>query len=162
MTTDGTRVQHFTVNGREVEVATETDTPLLYVLRNQLGLKGTRFGCGQGLCGACKVLVDGRAVNSCDTPVWAVAQKEVITVEGLNPDGVPHPVAQALVNSQAAQCGYCMSGIIVNAAALLAENPRPTRDEVRATLDDNLCRCGSHNRVVRAVLAAADAMDESL
>lgn len=149
-----------TVNGRAREVRTEDDTPLLYVLRNHLGLKGTRFGCGLGLCGACLVLVDGRPVLSCDTPVWSVSGAEVTTVEGLGTDGEPHPVARAIADGQAAQCGYCMSGIVVAAAALLRDNPDPTDAEVRAALDDNLCRCGAHNRVVRAVLAAAAELRE--
>ncbi|MCV7089865.1 (2Fe-2S)-binding protein [Mycobacterium interjectum] len=143
-----------TVNGRRHEVDADDDTPLLYVLRNRLGLKGTRFGCGVGLCGACFVLADGRPVYSCDTPLWAVAGKSIRTVEGLGDGGAPHPVVGALVAGQAAQCGYCMSGIVVAAAALLADNPDPTEDEVRTALDPNLCRCGSHNRVVAAVLSA--------
>jgi nicotinate dehydrogenase subunit A len=147
-----------TVNGRRYEVDAEDDTPLLYVLRNHLNLKGARFGCGIGLCGACFVLADGRPVYSCDTPLWSVAGKSIRTVEGLGADGEPHPVARALVEEQAAQCGYCMSGIVVAAAALLDANPDPTDAEVRAALDPNLCRCGSHNRVVRAVLRAAAAM----
>lgn len=140
------------VNGVRTDVDTEPDTALLYVLRNHLGLTGTRFGCGLGLCGACFVLVDGTPVYSCDTPVWAVEDREVTTVEGL---GTAHPVARAIVDAQAAQCGYCISGIIVAAAALLADNDDPTDAEVRAALDRNLCRCGAHNRIVRAVLAAA-------
>jgi nicotinate dehydrogenase subunit A len=150
-----------TVNGRRYEVDAEDDTPLLYVLRNHLNLKGARFGCGIGLCGACFVLADGRPVYSCDTPLWSVAGKSIRTVEGLGADGEPHPVARALVEEQAAQCGYCMSGIVVAAAALLDANPDPTDAEVRAALDPNLCRCGSHNRVVRAVLRAASEMRES-
>ena len=142
------------VNGQQRRVRTEPETALLYVLRNHLGLAGTRFGCGEGLCGACLVLVDGQPRYSCDTPVSAVAGKPVTTVEGLG----PHPVAEAIVAGQAAQCGYCMSGIVVSAAALLADDDDPTEDEVRAALDRNLCRCGSHNRVVRAVLAAAATM----
>jgi nicotinate dehydrogenase subunit A len=140
------------VNGQTRQVDADDDTALLYVLRNHLGLKGTRFGCGLGVCGACSVLVDGRRVYSCDTPLWSVNGKDVTTVEGL---GTPHPVARAIVEHQAAQCGYCMSGIVVSAAALLASNPDPSESEVRTALDDNLCRCGAHNRVVRAVLAAA-------
>ena len=146
------------VNGRREEVRTEQDSALLYVLRNHLGLKGTRFGCGLGLCGACFVLIDGRPEYSCDTPMWAVEDREVTTVEGLGTPGRPHPVAQAIVDGQAAQCGYCMSGIVVAAAALLAANPNPTEDDVRAALDRNLCRCGAHNRIMRAVLAAAAEM----
>jgi nicotinate dehydrogenase subunit A len=154
-------MRDLTVNGRRHEVDAEDDTPLLYVLRNHLGLKGTRFGCGVGLCGACFVLADGRPVYSCDTPLWSVAGKSIRTVEGLGDDGQPHPVARALVAGQAAQCGYCMSGIVVAAAALLAGNPDPTEAEVRAALDPNLCRCGSHNRVVGAVLSAAAEMREA-
>lgn len=143
------------VNGSTHEVRAEPDTPLLYVLRNHLGLKGTRFGCGLGICGACLVLVDGHPAYSCDTPLWAVDGKEVTTIEGLGADGEPHPVARSIVAHQAAQCGYCMSGIVVRAARLLTDNPDPSEADVRVGLDDNLCRCGSHNRVVRAVLAAA-------
>ncbi len=143
------------VNGRPEEVRTEQDTALLYVLRNHLGLTGTRFGCGLGLCGACLVLIDGRPAYSCDTPMWAVADREVTTVEGLGASGRPHPVAQAIIDGQAAQCGYCISGVVVSAAALLAANDDPSEAEVRAVLDGNLCRCGAQNRIVRAVLAAA-------
>ena len=143
------------VNGVRSEVHTEPDTALLYVLRNHLGLKGTRFGCGLGLCGACLVLVDGHPAYSCDTPLWALGDRAVTTVEGLSAPGHLHPVAQAIVDEQAAQCGYCISGIVVAAAVLLRENDDPTDAEVRAALDRNLCRCGAHNRIVRAVLAAA-------
>jgi nicotinate dehydrogenase subunit A len=146
------------VNGRIREVRAEPETALLYVLRNHLGLKGTRFGCGLGVCGACLVLVDGHPTYSCDTPLWAVDGKDVTTIEGLGADGDPHPVARSIVSHQAAQCGYCMSGIVVQAARLLADNPDPSETEVRAALDDNLCRCGAHNRVVLAVLAAAAEM----
>ncbi|HVV21371.1 MAG TPA: (2Fe-2S)-binding protein [Pseudonocardiaceae bacterium] len=138
------------VNGQRHEVDTEPDTALLYVLRNHLGLTGTRFGCGLGLCGACLVLVDGRPAYSCDIPVSAVDGAAVTTVEGLDP-----LVATAIVDEQAAQCGFCVSGIVVAATALLAENADPTEADVRAALDGNLCRCGAHNRVVRAVLTAA-------
>ena len=149
------------VNGEDRQIDAEDDTALLYILRNHLGLKGTRFGCGLGVCGACMVLVDGRTIYSCDTPLWSVEGKDVTTVEGLSPDGEPHPVARAIVAHQAAQCGYCMSGIVVSAARLLSSNPDPSESEVRAALDDNLCRCGAHNRVVRAVLAAAVEMREA-
>jgi nicotinate dehydrogenase subunit A len=148
-------VANVLVNGRHEEVHTEPDTALLYVLRNHLGLKGTRFGCGLGLCGACFVLIDGRPAYSCDTPVWAVEGREVITVEGLGTPQRPHPVARAIVGGQAAQCGFCISGIVIAAAALLARNDDPTEDEVRTALEGNLCRCGAHNRIVRAVVAAA-------
>lgn len=139
------------VNGERRDVAAAPDTPLLYVLRNDLGLPGTRFGCGGGQCGACFVLVDGRAMASCDLPVSFVLEKKVTTIEGL---AGQHPVQKALERHQAAQCGYCMSGIVMNAVALLSQNPNPTEVEVKATLDRNLCRCGSHNRVVRAILDA--------
>ena len=148
----------FQVNGHARQVRADDDTPLLYVLRNHLGLKGTRFGCGLSVCGACSVLVDGRPAYSCDTPLWSVKGKDVTTVEGLGTDVEPHPVASAIVEQQAAQCGYCMSGIVISAAALLATNADPSESEVRAALDDNLCRCGAHNRVVRAVLTAAAEM----
>jgi nicotinate dehydrogenase subunit A len=143
------------VNGQPREVRTEPETALLYVLRNHLGLKGTRFGCGLGLCGACMVLVDGQAVYSCDTPLWAVAGKQVTTIEGLGSPERPHPVTAALIDGQAAQCGYCLSGISIAAAELLARDDDPSEADVRAALDRNLCRCGAHNRIVRAVLAAA-------
>src|SRR5258708_2164119 len=146
------------VNGHLRQVQADDDTALLYVLRNHLGLKGTRFGCGLGVCGACSVLVDGKPAYSCDTPLWSVKGKDVTTVEGLGTDGEPHPVARAIVEHQAAQCGYCMSGIVVTPASLPATNPEATESEVRAALDDNLCRCGAHNRVVRAVLTAAAEM----
>ena len=135
--------------GRTVEAAPET--PLLYVLRNDLGLPGTRFGCGSGQCGACFVLIDGRAMASCDLPVSFVSGKKVTTIEGL---GGEHPVQKALERHQAAQCGYCMSGIVMAAVALLSENSSVGESEIRAALDKNLCRCGSHNRVVKAILDA--------
>jgi nicotinate dehydrogenase subunit A len=139
------------VNGVQHSVEAAPDTPLLYVLRNDLGLVGTRFGCGSGQCGACFVLIDGRAMASCDLPVSFAEGKKVTTVEGLEAE---HPVQKALVAEQAAQCGYCMSGIVMSAVALLETNKNPTEAELRAALDKNLCRCGSHNRVVRAILNA--------
>jgi nicotinate dehydrogenase subunit A len=138
------------VNGTEREVVCDPDTPLLYVLRNDLGLVGAKFGCGLGLCGACNVLVDGRPTHSCDTPVWAVAGKQVTTVEGLE----GHPLQETFVAEQALQCGYCTAGMVVTAAALLERDPDVDEDGVRAALDGNLCRCGAHNRIVRAVLGA--------
>jgi nicotinate dehydrogenase subunit A len=144
-----------TVNGVQTETEASGDTPLLYALRNDLALKGTRFGCGSGQCGACFVLIDGHAAPACDTPLWSAAGKSITTVEGLGPSGALHPLQEAFLAEQAAQCGFCTSGILISAAALLANNPRPTETEVRAALDRNLCRCGSHNRVVRAVLRAA-------
>ena len=143
------------VNGQRREVRTEPDTALLYVLRNHLGLKGTRFGCGLGLCGACLVLVDGRVAYSCDLPLWAAQDKEITTVEGLGTPDQPHPVTRALIAGQAAQCGYCLSGVIIAAVGLLGHNADPSDEEIRAALDDNLCRCGAHNRIVRAVRDAA-------
>jgi nicotinate dehydrogenase subunit A len=140
-----------TVNGIERTTTAAPETPLLYALRNDLELKGTRFGCGSGQCGACFVLIDGHAVPACDTPLWSAAGKKITTVEGLS----QHPLQQAFLDEQAAQCGFCTSGILVAAAALLEQNPNPTEVEARAALDRNLCRCGSHNRMVRAVLRAA-------
>ena len=140
----------FVVNGQPKEVEAEENTPLLYVLRNDLGLVGTRFGCGSGQCGACFVMVDGKPMASCDLPISFLENKTVTTVEGLN-----GKVQKALLAEQAAQCGYCMSGIIISAAALLERNPSPSEKEVKEALDKNLCRCGSHNRVVRAVMRAS-------
>ena len=137
------------VNGVERTVEAAPETPLLYVLRNDLGLPGTRFGCGSGQCGACFVLVDGRAMASCDLPISFVSGKKITTIEGL---GGAHPVQKALERHQAAQCGYCMSGIVMAAVALLSNNPKPGESAIRAALDKNLCRCGSHNRVVKAIL----------
>ena len=139
------------VNGVERSVEAAPETPLLYVLRNDLGLPGTRFGCGSGQCGACFVLVDGRAMASCDLPISFVSGKQVTTIEGL---GGEHPVQKALERHQAAQCGYCMSGIVMSAVALLSKNGSPSEGEIREALDKNLCRCGSHNRVVKAILDA--------
>jgi nicotinate dehydrogenase subunit A len=144
-----------TVNGATREVVAKPDTPLLYVLRNDFGLVGSRFGCGSGQCGACYVLIDGRPMASCDLPVSFAVGKQITTVEGLGANGQLHAVQRALIAEQAAQCGYCMSGIAISAAALLSSNRKPTESEVRAALDKHLCRCGSHNRVVKAVLKAA-------
>jgi nicotinate dehydrogenase subunit A len=143
------------VNGRRCESAAAADTPLIYVLRNDLGLKGTRFGCGSEQCGSCLVLVDGKPAYACTTPVSAVAGRRVTTVEGLAAGDEPHALQRALIAEQAAQCGYCLSGIVIRGAALLAENADPTEAQVRSALDAHLCRCGSHNRIVRAVLRAA-------
>ena len=142
-----------TVNGRRVEIDRPDDTPLLTALRDELGLVGTRFGCGQGLCGACTVLLDGTPVQSCDTPLWQAADASVVTVEGLATDG-PNAVQRNLIEHQAAQCGFCISGIVVRATALLTESPDATAEEVAAALERNLCRCGTHQRIVEAVLAA--------
>ena len=144
------------VNGssREVE-SPDPDVPLLYVLRNDLALTGTHFGCGLAQCGACTVLVDGKAVRSCVTPARAVAGMEVTTIEGLGTPAKPDPLQAAFIAEQAAQCGYCTAGIIMSAKALLSATPRPTREQVCDALAGNLCRCGSHDRVIRAVLRAA-------
>jgi nicotinate dehydrogenase subunit A len=144
-----------TVNGTAQVVSSEPDTPLLDVLRHDLGLAGPRFGCGIGLCGACFVIIDGQARSSCDFPAWAAEGKDVTTVEGLADGGTLHAVQQAVIDEQAAQCGYCTSGMIMSGVALLHRNPAPTEPEVRAALDGNLCRCGTHQRIVRAVLRAA-------
>ena len=140
------------VNGQARDVAAQPGARLLDVLRDELQLVGTRFGCGSGECGACQVLLDGRAVPACDTPLWATDGHEVTTVEGL-----PEALRQAFVDEQAAQCGYCSSGMLIGAAALLRTNPRPSDAQVRQVLDGHLCRCGAHNRIVRAVLRAAAA-----
>ena len=139
-----------TVNGAEHAVQADPKTPLLDVLRDELGLKGTRFGCGAGECGTCHVLVDGVSQASCNLPLWAVQGKVVTTVEGL-----PPALADAFVAEQAVQCGYCSSGVLIAAAALLRRQPQATEADVRSALDGHLCRCGAHNRVVRAVLRAA-------
>lgn len=143
------------VNGSERALQAEENTPLLYILRNDWDLRGTRFGCGVGQCGACHVLLDGVSVPACDTPVWATEGKAVVTVEGLGGGTGLHPLQQAFIDEQAGQCGYCLSGILVSAAALLAQQPQPTEAEVRQALDKHLCRCGAHNRIVRGVLRAA-------
>ena len=148
------------VNGRSHEIVAEAETPLLYVLRNELKLKGARFGCGQGQCGACMVLVDGKPVQSCDMPVSAAAGKPITTIEGLGSAAALHPLQRAFVAEQAAQCGYCVSGIIMSAKALLDANPRPTEVEIRAALKGNLCRCGTHQRILRAIRRAALEMEK--
>lgn len=143
------------VNGVKMMVEADPDETLLTVLRGSLGLMGTRFGCGANQCGACTVIVDDQAVASCDTPLWSVVGKDIVTIEGLGTPERPHPLQNAFIAEQAIQCGYCVSGILMSAAALLKRNPDPTEAEVRSALDRNLCRCGSHNRMVRAVLRAA-------
>ena len=143
------------VNGAMRSVPAEPDTPLLYVLRNDLGLNGAKFGCGLAQCGACTVLVDGKPARSCVTPIDTLGQSEITTVEGLGTLERPHPLQAAFMTEQAAQCGYCIAGVIMAAKALLDRNPQPSEAEVRQALADNLCRCGTHNRIVRAVLRAA-------
>ena len=146
---------HVTVNGEAHALACDPDSPLLDVLRAGLGLAGPRFGCGLGLCGACMVIIDGRPRTSCDYPAWAAEGTTVTTVEGLADGDRLHDVQRAFLDEQAAQCGYCTSGMIVAAAALLATSPAPTEQEVREALNGNLCRCGTHGRIVAAVLKAA-------
>jgi nicotinate dehydrogenase subunit A len=143
-----------TVNGRQHEVAAAPDTPLLYVLRNELELNGPKFGCGLAQCGACTVHVDGKPLRSCSVPVSSVKGK-VTTIEGLGTPEKPHPLQAAFVAEQAAQCGYCINGMIMTASAFLAQNPKPSDQQVRAALDGNLCRCGTHMRILRAVRRAA-------
>jgi nicotinate dehydrogenase subunit A len=155
MTTATAEPTRLTVNGVERQIGVDPATPLLSVLRGTLGLTASHFGCGANQCGACFVLVDGHAVAACDTPLWAVAGKEVTTLEGLGTPEQAHPLQRAFIAEQAMQCGYCISGIIISAAALLRRNPSPTEAQVREALDRNLCRCGAHNRIVRAVLRAA-------
>ncbi len=143
-----------TINGLSHDVPGDDGTPLLDVLRATLKLTGTRFGCGAGQCGACMVLLDGYAVPACTTPLWLVAGKEVITVEGLGTPERPHPLQAAFLDHQAGQCGYCWSGVLISAAALLRRQQHPDEASIREALDRNLCRCGAHNRMVRAVEAA--------
>ena len=142
------------VNGKPVHVRGDGTTPLLQVLRNELGLRGSRFGCGTEQCGACMVLFDDEPSFSCARPIESLAGKRVTTVEGLASGGSLSPLQQAFVDEQAGQCGYCLSGILISAAALLARNPRPSRSEIAAALDRHLCRCGVHNRIMRAVARA--------
>lgn len=145
----------FTVNRQGVAPELPDATMLLDVLRNTLGLTGSRFGCGAGACGSCMVLVDGVAQPSCTLPLWAVAGKSVVTIEGLGTPERPHPLQRAFIDHQAGQCGYCLAGIIVSAAGLLLKTPSPSETEIRDALDRNLCRCGAHNRIVRAVMQAS-------
>ena len=144
-----------TVNGEPVSLAADGDTPLLDVLRNHLGLVGTKFGCGLEQCGCCMVLVDGRPEKSCGKALSTVAGKTILTIEGLGTPERPHPLQQAFLDEQAGQCGYCLPGILITAKALLDVNPAPSRREIALALDDNICRCGSHARILRAVERAA-------
>ena len=146
------------VNGTTRTVEVERDTPLLYVLRNDLELNGAKFGCGLAQCGACTVTIDGQAVRSCATPVSAVGDKAIVTLEGLGSLEKLHPLQRAFIHEQAAQCGYCINGMIMTAKALLDRNKRPSETDIRTALADNLCRCGTHNRIVRAIQRAAKEM----
>jgi nicotinate dehydrogenase subunit A len=150
--------RRLTVNGASVTISfDDPETPLLYLLRNDLGLHGPRFGCGLGQCGACTVHIDGKAVRSCVTPISAIAtEARVVTLEGLGTPDKPHPLQRAFIEEQAVQCGYCINGMIMESAALLARNKRPSEAEIKEALARNLCRCGTHPRIVRAIRQAAD------
>ncbi len=143
------------VNGGDVQVTAMADTPLLYILRNDLQLNGPKYGCGLGECGACTVIMDGVAARSCVIPLAGAEGREVVTLEGLGSSTEPHPVQQAFIAEQAAQCGYCMNGMIMTAKALLDRNPNPSLDDIRRALSGNLCRCGTHVEILRAVQRAA-------
>src|SRR5450830_104953 len=143
------------VNGHTQEVSAMADTPLLLVLRNDLALNGAKYGCGLGECGACTVIIDGVAARSCVFPLSGAAGREIVTLEGLGTRQAPHPVQQAFIDEQAAQCGYCLNGMIMMAAALLARDPAPSEAAIRCELSRNLCRCGTHVEIVRAVQRAA-------
>ena len=145
------------VNGNSCTVEAESDTPLLYILRNDLKLKGARYGCGAGQCGSCTVIMDGKDIFSCDTPLWSAAGRHVTTIEGIGNAEHPHPLQQAFIDEQAAQCGYCVTGIIMAAKALLDRTPSPTDDDIDQALERHLCRCGTHNRIRRAIHKAARA-----
>lgn len=150
-----TQAVAFQLNGRQVSVASESGQTLLDLLRNTLGLKATRMGCGQGQCGACRVMLDGHAVAACETPLWAIEGKAVTTLEGLGNRSAPHALQTAFIEEQAMQCGFCTSGILMSAAALLQRQPRPSRQDIVQAIDGHLCRCGAHNRVVQAIEKAA-------
>lgn len=145
------------VNGKEHQVTRPSDEPLLWVLRDQLQLTGTKYGCGEGQCGACTVLLDGKAVRSCLTPFSAAAGKPIVTIEGLEHNGALHPVQQAFLSEEALQCGYCTSGMILSAVALLEKNPKPSDDEIVHAMNGNICRCGTYPLIVAAVRQAAHA-----
>jgi nicotinate dehydrogenase subunit A len=152
-----TRIVKLRVNGHAANVdVDDLETPLLYVLRNDLGLHGPRFGCGLGQCGACTVHLDGQAVRSCSISVGSVGNAEIVTLEGLGTPGHPHPLQTAFIAEQAVQCGYCINGMIMQSAALLAKTKSPGDDEIMSNLENNLCRCGTHARIVRAVKRAAN------
>lgn len=145
----------FTLNGKPARLDVDTDRMLLWVLRTELGLTGTKFGCGEGFCKACTVLLDGEPVQSCQTPLKLVKGKSVLTIEGLAKDGKLHPIQEAFIRKEAMQCGYCTSGMILMAYGLLLKNPRPTRAQILEALEGNLCRCGAHTRIVQAVESVA-------
>ncbi len=149
----------FTLNGQPVTVNVDTDRRLLWVLRTDLGLTGTKYGCGESYCGACTVIVNNEAIRSCQTLAKSIAGKEVVTIEGLSKDGKLHPLQQAFVQKDALQCGYCTPGMILNAYAFLKKHPQPSPSDILAGMEDNLCRCGAHNRIVRAIQKAAKEME---
>lgn len=150
-----TQAVAFQLNGQQVSVTSESGQTLLDLLRNTLALKATRMGCGQGQCGACRVMLDGHAVAACETPLWAIEGKAVTTLEGLGTRSAPHALQTAFIEEQAMQCGFCTSGILMSAAALLQRQPHPSRQDIVQAIDGHLCRCGAHNRVVRAIEKAA-------
>jgi aerobic-type carbon monoxide dehydrogenase small subunit (CoxS/CutS family) len=149
------RIISFMLNGKPTQLDTDDERPLLWVVRYDLGLTGTKYGCGEGLCGACTIIVDGEAVRGCVTGLRDVAGKSVLTIEGLEQEGKLHPLQRAFLKHSAFQCGYCTAGMIMSAYALLRKTPQPTQEQILTHLDDNLCRCGSHTRVVRAIQEAS-------
>ena len=151
---------HFSLNGEPVSLTGDEERMLLWILRTDLALTGVKYGCGEGLCGACTVLVDGKAVLSCQTPVKDVSGAKIVTIEGLAQNGNLHPIQQAFIDHDALQCGFCTPGMILKAYDLLVESPQPTQDEIISAMDDNLCRCGSHIRIVQAVQTAAKHMQK--
>jgi aerobic-type carbon monoxide dehydrogenase small subunit (CoxS/CutS family) len=150
-----------TINGQRTNIQSDPERPLLWVLRNELDLTGAKYGCGEGQCGACTVLVDGVAIRSCITPVYTVAGRDIATIEGLADGERLHPVQQAFIDCDAMQCGYCTCGMILSAVALLRKSPAPSEAEIRQKLDGNLCRCGTYNRIIEAVHKAAAVMHAS-
>lgn len=148
----------FTLNGKKTEVLIDTSQTLVWVLRNHFGLTGTKYGCGNGFCGACTVLIDNEPVRSCQVPVGDVAGKNVVTIEGLEKKGKLHPVQKAFIDHEALQCGFCTPGMILTAVALLTKNPSPSRQQIIDGMEDNLCRCGAHNRIIDAIETAATEM----
>jgi len=156
-----TKAIELNVNGAGRSVVADASTPLIYILRNDLKLKGTRFGCGQGVCGCCTVLLDGRSIQSCNTPVSAAEGRIVTTIEGLGNCAALHPLQQAFIEEQAGQCGYCLTGIIMGAVVLLNRNPSPTDAQIRSELDLHLCRCGAYDRILRAIRRASQQKNNS-
>lgn len=153
--------QELRINGKSVRVEVDRDRTLLGVLRDDLGLTGSKYGCGEGRCGACTVLIDGQPARSCRTKIGAVGSREVTTIEGLAREGVLHPLQRAFLEADALQCGYCTSGMIVAAAALLRQNPDPGREEIVEFMDGNICRCGTYQRIIRAIRSAARSLKEA-